>query len=131
MPESDIVSAVNAPPGVSVDWSGRLARRTRDRTDPGIGGILALANAQDIINFSGGFPDPSVFPVEQTRAIVDRLLEEDAAVALQYAPSEGIASTRDALAERLLQPGPVVDRQTVGQTLQHDGVLRVEVGDQP
>jgi 2-aminoadipate transaminase len=103
VPESDLVSAVNAPAGVTVDWSGRLSRRTRGRTDPGIGGILALANAQDIINFSGGFPDPSVFPVEQTRAILDQLLDEDVAIALQYAPSEGIASTRDALAERLLR----------------------------
>ncbi|MGI8524134.1 MAG: PLP-dependent aminotransferase family protein [Nocardioides sp.] len=102
MPESDLVSAVNAPAGVAVDWSGRLSRRTQGRTDAGIGGILALANARDIINFSGGFPDPGVFPVGQTREILDRLLDDDVAVALQYAPSEGVSSTRNALAIRLL-----------------------------
>jgi 2-aminoadipate transaminase len=101
MPESDLVSTVDAPPDVVVDWSGRLSRRTQGRTGDGIGGILALANAHGIINFSGGFPDPSVFPVVQTRAILDRLLDEDVAVALQYAPSEGVASTRDALSARL------------------------------
>jgi 2-aminoadipate transaminase len=102
MPESDLISAVHAPSGVSVDWTGRLSRRTQGRTDAGIGGILALANARGIINFSGGFPDPDVFPVDQTREILDRLLDDDVAVALQYAPSEGVASTRDALATRLL-----------------------------
>lgn len=101
MPESDLVSTVAAPAGVAVDWSGRLSLRTRGRTGPGIGGILALANARGIINFSGGFPDPSVFPVDQTRIILDRLLADDVAVALQYAPSEGVASTRDALSSRL------------------------------
>jgi 2-aminoadipate transaminase len=79
-----------------VDWAPRLARRTRGR-DGTLSAILALANAAGIINFSGGFPDHALFPTDTLRAIVDKLLHDDASVALQYAPSEGIASTRELL----------------------------------
>jgi 2-aminoadipate transaminase len=93
-----------------IDWSRRLARRSAGQSDI-IGGILALANASGVINFSGGFPDPEVFPADSLATIVDRLLATDAGVALQYAPSEGIASTLDTLGELLLRregirPGP-------------------------
>jgi 2-aminoadipate transaminase len=83
-----------------VNFEERLARRTQDGPDL-LGGILALANAKGVINFSGGFPDPSLFPTEVLGEIARRLLDEDAAVALQYAPSEGIESTRHAIADRL------------------------------
>ncbi|MGH3499112.1 MAG: PLP-dependent aminotransferase family protein [Nocardioidaceae bacterium] len=81
-------------------WAERLAARTRGQ-DGSIGAILALANATGVINFSGGFPDPSLFPAEQLADITSRLLHDDAAVALQYSASEGIASTREAIADRL------------------------------
>jgi 2-aminoadipate transaminase len=83
-----------------IDWSERLARRTRTTPDL-IGGILALAGARDLINFTGGFPDPSLFATDVVGDIAHKLIDTDAAVALQYSPSEGIASTREALADRL------------------------------
>ena len=85
-----------------IDWASRMARRTAGQNGV-IGGILALANASGVINFTGGFPDPEVFPTDSLTPIVDRLLTSDVQVALQYAPSEGIASTRDTFAELLLQ----------------------------
>jgi 2-aminoadipate transaminase len=93
-----------------IDWTSRLAHRTAGQNGV-IGGILALANASGVINFTGGFPDPEVFPTDSLAPIVDRLLTSDVQVALQYAPSEGIASTRDTFGELLLQregirPGP-------------------------
>lgn len=84
-----------------MDWTAQLSRRTRSQEDV-LGGILALANARDLINFSGGFPEPSLFPTDVVGDIAARLLAEDAAVTLQYAPSEGIESTRHAIADRLL-----------------------------
>lgn len=83
-----------------VDWSARFAQRTRGR-DGTLSAILALANADGIINFSGGFPDHALFPTDNVQAIVDKLLHDDASVALQYAPSEGIASTRELLRSQL------------------------------
>ncbi|MFD9733117.1 PLP-dependent aminotransferase family protein [Umezawaea sp. NPDC059074] len=84
-----------------MDWSTRLAARTRTQSDL-LGGILALANARGVVNFSGGFPDLSVFPTDIVADMARELLDTDAAIALQYAPSEGIESTRDAVADLLL-----------------------------
>ncbi len=98
-----------ADPGSSSDWAG-LARRTAGQ-DGSITAILALANARDVINFSGGFPAPELFPSEIISSIVAGLMATDAGVALQYSPSEGIASTREAVADYLhaaegVRPGP-------------------------
>jgi 2-aminoadipate transaminase len=103
-----------APPAVvpasPPDWAGRLARRTASQ-DGALTAILALANARGVINFSGGFPAPELFPGEVIGQIVAGLLATDAQVALQYSPSDGIASTREAIADYLLdvegrRPGP-------------------------
>ncbi|MEV6606518.1 PLP-dependent aminotransferase family protein [Kutzneria sp. NPDC051319] len=83
-----------------IDWTTRLARRTSTTPDL-IGGILALAGARDLINFTGGFPDPSLFPTDVVGDIAHKLIDNDAAVALQYAASEGIASVRAAVADRV------------------------------
>ena len=83
-----------------VTFGERLARRTRTGPDL-LGGILALANAHGVINFSGGFPEPSLFPTDVLGDIARKLIDEDPQVALQYAPSVGIASTRDAIADRI------------------------------
>ncbi|MFI9383355.1 PLP-dependent aminotransferase family protein [Kutzneria sp. NPDC052558] len=83
-----------------IDWNERLARRARSAPDL-MGGILALAGARDLINFTGGFPDHALFATDVVGDIARKLIETDAAVALQYSPSEGIASTREALADRL------------------------------
>jgi 2-aminoadipate transaminase len=83
-------------------WADRLARRTVG-SDGSLTGILALANASGLINFSGGFPAAELFPTEELGDIVRNLIAHDAGVALQYAPSEGIASTRDAIADYLLE----------------------------
>jgi len=83
------------------DWSSRLARRTAGQ-DGFLTGILASANSCGVINFSGGFPAPELFPTVAVGRIITDLLVADAAVALQYAPSQGIASTLDAMSDHLM-----------------------------
>jgi 2-aminoadipate transaminase len=83
-----------------VDWTRRMARRARESGDP-LGGILALANARGVLNFSGGFPDPSLFPTGELGEITRGLLDDDPGVALQYAPSNGIESARHAMLDWL------------------------------
>lgn len=95
-------SPVAAPePHSSTGWGSQLAKRTAGG-DGFLTGILALANARGVINFSGGFPAPELFPTDTVGAIIDGLLTTDAAVSLQYAPSDGIATTREAIADYLL-----------------------------
>ena len=93
------------------DWSARLARRAQALGGGEITAILALAGATDVITFSGGFPDPRTFPAEILSSIAAKLIAEDAAVALQYAATEGLAGVRDYVAGRLefrerTAPGP-------------------------
>ena len=93
------------------DWTASFARRARTLGGGEITAILALAGASDVITFSGGFPDPQTFPAGVLAEISGRLVAEDAAVALQYSATEGLASLRDYLAGRVellegLRPGP-------------------------
>jgi 2-aminoadipate transaminase len=93
------------------DWSAGLAQRTHALGGGEITAILSLAGATDVITFSGGFPDPATFPAEILAGIASRLIAGDAAVALQYSATEGIAGVRDYVAGRLEQaegarPGP-------------------------
>lgn len=87
---------------MTMTWTSRLAQRTVGK-DGSITAILALANAQGLVNFSGGFPAPEVFPSDALATIAADLIRDDPAVALQYAASEGIASTREAIADHLFE----------------------------
>jgi 2-aminoadipate transaminase len=53
-----------------------------------------------VLSLAGGFPNPGTFPTAEIEQIVARLLRDDAEVALQYAPAEGIPSVRAYLADR-------------------------------
>ncbi|MCU1671871.1 MAG: putative transcriptional regulator, GntR family [Blastococcus sp.] len=86
----------------SYDWSALFARRTARGGDE-LTAILSMAAATDVITFSGGFPAPEVFPVDVLSELVERLLKEDAAVALQYSPTEGLPRARAAVATLLEQ----------------------------
>ena len=83
------------------DWTGSFARRTQTLGGGEITAILSLAGATDVITFSGGFPDPQTFPADVLGEIAGRLVANDAAVALQYSATEGLASLRDYLSRRL------------------------------
>src|SRR5215472_2017501 len=83
------------------DWRPRLARRAQALGGGEITAILALAGATDVITFSGGFPDPQTFPAEILAGLAARLIAQDAAIALQYSATEGLAGVRDYVAGRL------------------------------
>jgi 2-aminoadipate transaminase len=95
-----------SPPAVTSmtpgrDWTASFARRTRALGGGEITAILALAGATDVITFSGGFPAPETFATGVLTDISARLIAQDAAVALQYTATEGLAGLRDYLAGRL------------------------------
>lgn len=106
------MTSPSAPPGTPErDWSASFARRTRALGGGEITAILSLAGATDVITFSGGFPAPETFPVDVLAEISARLIAQDAAVALQYSATEGLAGLRDYLLGRLavtegVRPGP-------------------------
>jgi 2-aminoadipate transaminase len=111
LPSSPPPPAPSSPPPPERDWTASFARRTRVLGGGEITAILSLAGATDVITFSGGFPAPETFAVDTLTEISGRLLAQDAAVALQYSPTEGLAGLRDYLDGRLealegVRPGP-------------------------
>jgi 2-aminoadipate transaminase len=81
------------------DFAHAFARRTRMRGGDGLTSILA-GSPPGVLSMTGGFPNPATFPTDELDEIAARLLRDDAAVALQYTPCEGIASVREYLVDR-------------------------------
>ena len=81
------------------DFAHAFARRTRLRGGAEISAILA-GSPPGVLSMTGGFPNAATFPTDEVDAIAARLLRDDAAVALQYTPSPGIASVREYLLDR-------------------------------
>jgi len=82
---------------MAVSHAWQFAERTRAGAGDGIAAILGLLGNPDLISFAGGFPDPRTFPRDR----VAELVREVDANAFQYAPTQGLAGTRDAVAGRL------------------------------
>ncbi len=82
-------------------WEELFASRTRNDAGDGIAVILGYLANPDLISFAGGFPDPETFPAEQTAAIMQELASAGDTGAFQYAPTRGLAGTRDAMASRI------------------------------
>jgi 2-aminoadipate transaminase len=80
------------------DFAHAFARRTGLRGGE-LTAILA-GSPPGVLSMTGGFPNPATFPSDELDGLVARLVCEDAAVALQYSPSEGIASVREYLIDR-------------------------------
>jgi 2-aminoadipate transaminase len=75
-----------------------FARRAQNQSDE-LTAILA-GSPEGVLSLAGGFPNPATFPSELLDEIMARLVREDAGVALQYAPCEGIPSLREYLLDR-------------------------------
>ncbi len=81
------------------DFRQAFARRTQVSGGTELATILA-GSPPGVLSMTGGFPNPATFPTDELDEIAGRLLREDAAVALQYTPCEGIPSVREYLVAR-------------------------------
>jgi 2-aminoadipate transaminase len=59
--------------------------------------LLKLTTKPEIISFAGGLPAPELFPVEQIKSIVTKIMDEQGETALQYSPTEGYTPLREAI----------------------------------
>ena len=82
--------------------------------------LLKLTEQPGIISLAGGLPSPQAFPVAEFGAACARVLQEDAAGALQYAASEGYTPLREAVAASL--PWPVDPAQVLITTGSQQGL---------
>jgi 2-aminoadipate transaminase len=81
------------------DFAHAFARRTRRRGGGELTAILA-GSPPGVLSMTGGFPNPATFPTDELDELAARLVREDAAVAMQYTPCEGLASVREYLIDR-------------------------------
>lgn len=75
--------------------------------------LLKKTNEPGIISFAGGLPDPTAFPVEQIKEVVDKILTEKAHVALQYGPTEGLLDLKIELIKLLKEEGINLEKDNI------------------
>jgi len=63
--------------------------------------LLKLTTKPEIISFAGGLPAPELFPVEQMKAIVTKIMNEQGQNALQYSPTEGYVPLREEICKQV------------------------------
>jgi len=112
-----------------------FARRAERIQPSAIREFLSLAGDPTITSFAGGYPDPSLFPVDELHKIYDDLLTPDNASALQYTASDGLPELRAQVAARLTADGmpctadDVLITQGGQQGLDLTAKLYVDAGD--
>ena len=82
-----------------------FARRAERVQPSAIREFLALAGDPAITSFAGGYPDPTLFPMDELHEIYADLLSARNASALQYTASEGLPELRALVAARLSADG--------------------------
>jgi 2-aminoadipate transaminase len=76
----------------------KFARRMDGVRPSTIREILKVTEQPEIISFAGGLPAPELFPVDEVLRATERVLGEDGAGSLQYAPTEGYSKLRERFA---------------------------------
>jgi 2-aminoadipate transaminase len=79
--------------------SARGAKRSEIRE------LLKVIAQPNMISLAGGLPAPATFPVKTIGAVIDQVLEEQGATALQYGPTEGDLGLREELVKFALEEG--------------------------
>lgn len=81
------------------------ARRMSRVRPSAIRELLRYGTDPSITSFGGGFPDPTLFPIQDLHQVFDKLLVGAGGQALQYTTSNGLPELRRRIAERLTRSG--------------------------
>jgi 2-aminoadipate transaminase len=84
------------------NYSRFLANRTSRMRSSEIREILKLTEGKDVISFAGGFPDPSLFMLDEINKITNETIKNHGDKALQYAPTKGVTDFRNTLTKFLI-----------------------------
>lgn len=83
----------------------KFAKRMDNLKASEIRELLALTADPSIISFAGGLPAPEMFPVEEWKAAVNKVLDEKGQQALQYGPTDGYLPLREHIVKRMNKVG--------------------------
>lgn len=116
-------------------WVKNLADRTKQMESSVIRELLKTSNLPGVISFAGGYPSPSVFPVERIRHAIDKVMAESWDKALQYSVTEGYLPLRKMICERSKRYGINITPENVlitngsQQALDLTGKIFINPGD--
>src|SRR5271165_6990467 len=120
---------------MSTAWTSRYAQRTKNIKSSAIRELLKFTQNPEIISFAGGLPAPDVFPTERFREACCKVLDTQAAQALQYGASEGYEPLREMIARHTARYGVKAKPENVlitsgsQQALDLIGKLMINSGD--
>jgi 2-aminoadipate transaminase len=116
-------------------WVKNLAKRTKQMESSVIRELLKTSNLPGVISFAGGYPSPSVFPVERIREAIDKVMTESWDQALQYSVTEGYLPLREMICQRSkrygikIHPDNVLITNGSQQALDLIGKIFIDPGD--
>ena len=90
-------------------YAALFASRTRVMKSSAMRDLMAITARPEVISLAGGLPDTASFPPETLAAAASRVAEESCAKALQYGPTEGLAETKECIAQVMGSEGMPVD----------------------
>jgi diphosphate--fructose-6-phosphate 1-phosphotransferase len=77
-----------------------LSSNAKNMRRSAIRDLLSVANRPEVISFAGGFPNPTTFPVDELKEIMQEILDTESISALQYGATEGNVKLREQIAKR-------------------------------
>jgi 2-aminoadipate transaminase len=90
-------------------YAGLFADRTQVMKSSAMRDLMAITARPEVISLAGGLPDTSTFPADSFAAMMQRLVGERLARALQYGPTEGMSEVKRCIAEVMAAEGMRVD----------------------
>ncbi len=75
--------------------------------------LMALTERDDVISLAGGMPDTSTFPADSYAALMNTVAGQSCARALQYGPTEGLASVKRCITEVMSAEGMTLEPEEV------------------
>lgn len=96
-----------------VDYNRLFSKRAGKMKASEIRELLKLIQKPGLISFAGGLPNPKAFPTEETREIINDLLDDTGDKILQYGSTEGVNDLRDELANMMTDRGMPVERDNI------------------
>src|SRR3954447_2670363 len=94
-------------------YAALFASRTKVMKSSAMRDLMAITERPEIISLAGGLPDTSTFPAESLAALTAKMAATSAARALQYAPTEGMAATKECIAEVMAYEGTPTDPEDI------------------
>src|SRR4051812_5922291 len=90
-------------------YAALFASRTKGMTSSAMRDLMAITERPEVISLAGGLPDTTAFPAPAGAAVGPRMAAENAAKALQYGPTDGLAAVKGCIAEVMASEATPVD----------------------